>query len=135
DEEKPKAEDFTALLALLSDELKKDVKQVRISNRLTESPVCLVADEKGVDMHMERVLKIQQQYDPVDNKRILEINDKHTLIKKLAAMAAANKESGDVKDAARLLFDQACIIQGEPVNDPASFARRMAEFMQKGLAA
>jgi molecular chaperone HtpG len=133
--DKPKAEDYTALLALLSDELKKDIKQVRISNRLTESPVCLVADDKGVDMHMERVLKIQQQYDPVDNKRILEINDNHALIKKLATMATENKDSTDVKDAARLLFDQACIIQGEPVNDPASFARRMADFMRKGLAA
>lgn len=129
-----KAEDFSALLTVLSEELKKDVKQVRISNRLTESPVCLVADERGIDMHMERVLKIQQQYDPVDNKRILEINDKHGLIQKLAALAQANKEALEVKDAARLLYDQACIIQGEPVNDPSSFARRMAEFMQKGLA-
>ncbi len=134
-EEPAKAEDFTALLAVLSEELKKDIKQVRISNRLTESPVCLVADEKGVDMHMERVLKIQQQYDPMDNKRILEINDGHPLIRKLAGMASANKDAQDVKDAARLLFDQACIIQGEPVNDPSSFVRRMADFMAKGLAA
>jgi len=134
-EEPQDSESMTALLAALSGELQRDVKQVRISNRLTDSPVCLVADEKGVDMHMERVLKIQQQYDPVDNKRILEINDRHPLIKKLASMAAANKESADLKDAARLLFDQACIIQGEPVNDPASFARRMADFMRKGLAA
>ncbi len=137
DEEKEEntPEDFTSLLSILSDELKTDIKQVRISNRLTESPVCLVADEQGVDMHMERVLKVQQQYDPVGNKRILEINDKHALIKKLAGMANADKTSPAVKDAARLLFDQACIIQGEPVNDPTSFVRRMADFMQKGLAA
>ena len=86
-------------------------------------------------MHMERVLKVQQQYDPIGNKRVLEINDKHALIKKLAGLANADRNSAEVKDAARLLFDQACIIQGDPVNDPTSFVRRMADFMQKGLAA
>lgn len=128
-------ESIAALLGVLGEELKKDVKQVRISNRLTNSPVCLVADEKGVDMHMERVLKIQQNYDPMDNKKILEINDRHALIKKLASLAEANKDAQSLKDAARLLYDQACIIQGEPVNDPSSFVKRMAEFMQRGLAA
>lgn len=126
---------LTALLSVLSDELKKDIKQVRISNRLTDSPVCLVADDHGVDMHMERVLKIQQNYDPVENKRTLEINDKHALIRKLAVIADKNKDAVELKDAARLLFDQACIVQGEPVNDPSSFVKRMADFMAKGLAA
>ncbi len=134
-EEPEEQESITVLLSVLSEELKKDVGQVRISNRLTDSPVCLVADEKGVDMHMERVLKIQQNYEPMQNKKILEINDNHALIKKLAGLAAANKDAPALKDAARLLYDQACIIQGEPVNDPSSFVRRMAEFMQRGLAA
>ena len=138
DETKPEqAEEksVTALLGVLSEELKGEVRQVRISNRLTDSPVCLIADERGVDMHMERVLKIQQKYEPIDNKKILEINDKHPLVLRLASLANANKDAPDLKDAARLLYDQACIIQGEPVNDPSSFVRRMAEFMQKGLAA
>jgi molecular chaperone HtpG len=124
-----------SLLSVLGDELKSDVKQVRISNRLTDSPVCLIADEQGVDMHMERILKTQQKYEPVDNKKILEINEHHALIQKLAGLAEANKDAPALKDAARLLYDQACIIQGEPVNDPSSFVKRMAEFMQRGLAA
>jgi len=125
----------TSLLSVLADELKSDVKQVRISKRLTDSPVCLIADEQGVDMHMERILKTQQKYEPADNKKILEINEHHALIQMLAGLAEANKDAPALKDAARLLYDQACIIQGEPVNDPSSFARRMAEFMQRGLAA
>jgi molecular chaperone HtpG len=134
--EKPQDDvSFASLLALISQELKDDIMTVRISKRLTDSPVCLVADEKGVDMHMERVLKIQQKYEPVGNKRVLEVNDKHPLIRTLAKMTDQNNDAQEVKDAARLLFDQACIIQGEPVNDPASFARRMASFMSKGLAA
>lgn len=124
-----------SLLSVFGDELKSDVKQVRISNRLTDSPVCLIADEQGVDMHMERILKTQQKYEPVDNKKILEINQHHALIQKLAGLAEANKDAPALKDAARLLYDQACIIQGEPVNDPSSFVKRMAEFMQRGLAA
>jgi len=123
------------LLGVLSDELKDDVKQVRVSNRLTDSPVCLIADEQGVDMHMERILKTQQKYEPTNNKKILEINEHHALIQMLAGLAKANKDAPALKDAARLLYDQACIIQGEPVNDPSSFARRIAEFMQRGLAA
>lgn len=135
-EDTPKIEeDVTALLAALSEELKKEIKQVRISKRLTDSPVCLVADDAGVDMHMERVLKIQQKYEPANNKKILEINAGHALIQKLAIIAKANKDSASLKDAARLLYDQACIIQGEPVGDPSSFVKRMADFMQRGLAA
>ncbi|PZO83699.1 MAG: molecular chaperone HtpG, partial [Micavibrio aeruginosavorus] len=134
-EEKTDEADMTALLAALSTALKKEVKQVRLSNRLTDSPVCLIADESGVDMHMERVLKIQQKYEPVANKKILEINADHALIRKMADMAKGDAESEDIKDAARLLYDQACIIQGEPVEDPSSFVRRMADFMQRGLAA
>lgn len=137
-EDKPDAKNeksVTTLLGILSDELKKDVKEVRISKRLTDSPVCLIADDAGVDMHMERVLRASQDYDVGTNKKILEINEHHALIQKLATLAEGNKDAPALKDAARLLYDQACIIQGEPVNDPSSFVKRMAEFMQRGLAA
>ncbi len=119
------------LLASLKDLLKDDVSDVRISSRLTDSPVCLVAGDDGVDMHMERVLKMHQNYEATA-KRVLEINGNHPLITRLADEA---KESTNFADAAYLLLDQARIIQGEPVPDPTSFARRMANFMQKGLAA
>lgn len=121
--------DHNALLASLLDILKEDVENVRISKRLTDSPVCLVAPDAGVDMHMERVLKIHQNYSS-NQKPVLEINAKHSLIQKLETMDAG---SDGFKDAALLLFDQAKIIQGEPVKDPAGYARRMAAFMEKGL--
>lgn len=136
DKPDPKTEtSVAALLGVLSDELKKDVKEVRLSKRLTDSPVCLIADDAGVDMHMEKVLRVSQDYDAGRNKKILEINEHHALIQKLAALAEGNKDAPALKDAARLLYDQACIVQGEPVNDPSSFVKRMAEFMQRGLAA
>lgn len=126
--------DIEKLLAAFRDELTTEVGTVRISKRLTDSPVCLVADDKGVDMHMERVLKIQQKYDP-HAKRIMEINADHALIRKLSRLAASGNTDGTLRDAARLLFDQALIIQGEPINDPASFVRRVSSLMEKGLAA
>jgi molecular chaperone HtpG len=123
-----------ALLGAISTQLAGKVSNVRVSKRLTDSPVCLVAADQGVDMHMERVLKIQQKYEPT-SKRVMEINDKHPLIRKLSAMAKNNPSDVALQDAAGLLYDQALIIQGEPVDDPAAFARRMALFMEKGLAA
>lgn len=134
DNDKPKPEPssgVTALIATLKDVLKDEVSDVRLSERLTDSPVCLVAGEKDVDMNMERVLKIHQKYE-AKSKRVLEINGAHKLIERLSHQG---KESSDLTDAAYLLLDQARIIQGEPIPDPAGFARRMANFMEKGLAA
>jgi len=65
--------------------------------------------------------------------RILEINPKHPLINKLADIANDDLEKEILKDSAKMLMDQALIIQGETLPDPAGFARRMAQFMEKGL--
>lgn len=132
EDNKEEQTDFTYFTAFLQTQLEGQINTVRLSKRLTESPVCLVAHEQGADMHMEKVLKIQQKYEP-GTKRILEINPKHTLIKKLAEMANDNLDEPALKDAANMLMDQALIIQGEPLPDPAGFAKRMAHFMEKGM--
>ncbi|MCI5059617.1 MAG: molecular chaperone HtpG [Alphaproteobacteria bacterium] len=132
EENEQEATDLSALLGFLATELKDQVAQVRPSKRLTESPVCLVADEKGTDMHMEKVLRIQQQYEP-GVKRILEINPDHKLIKKLAGMAMKSTNNEILKDSAALLMDQALIIQGEPVPNSSEFAKCLSRFMEKGL--
>lgn len=124
----------SSLIAFLADQLSDRISKVRISDRLTDSPVCLVAGEQDVDLHMGRVLKIHQQYE-AKGKPVLEINPDHPLISKLDGMAKAANDKPTLEDAAELLFDQAMIIQGEPVRDPSSFARRMAKFLSKGLAA
>lgn len=126
DEEK---KDHNALLAALLDVLKEEIENVRISKRLTGSPVCLVASDSSVDMHMERVLKIHQKYSG-SSKPVLEINAGHSLIQKLETLHHASQ---DFSDAAHLLLDQARIIQGQPVKDASAFARRMARFIERGL--
>jgi molecular chaperone HtpG len=134
DTDKPEeADGIGDLLALLKITLEGKVADVRTSERLTESAVCLVADESGLDMNLERLLKQHKQLDAT-SARILEINPDHALIRKLAAAAKENGAQDTLADAALLLLDQAQILEGEPVADPVAFARRMETVMTKGLA-
>jgi len=110
------------------------VKDVRASSRLTDSPVCLVADEGDMDMHLERLLKAHNQIDAA-SARVLEVNPKHALIAHLAGIAEKDVNDTTLEDAANLLLDQARIVEGEPVDDPQDFIRRMTAVMQKGMAA
>ncbi|MGH1478159.1 MAG: molecular chaperone HtpG [Geminicoccales bacterium] len=126
-------EDLDKLIAALKEKLGEKVADVRTSARLTESAVCLVADETGMDMRLERFLKQHQQLGEL-SKRILEINPKHDLIKKMATNVAA-AAGDDLGELAELLLDQALIIEGEPLPDPGAFSRRMSSFLTKGLAA
>ncbi len=123
----------TNLIQSLKKLLQAEVDDVKISNRLTDSPVCLVAPSRGVDMHMEQVLKVNQNYTG-DTKPILEINADHPLIKMLEKMAKEGAANDDMQDAGYLLLDQARIIQGQQLQDPAAFARRMSAFIEKGLS-
>ncbi|EGY01551.1 chaperone Hsp90 [Nitrospirillum viridazoti Y2] len=138
-DETPKApEDSVAdLVALAKLTLGDAVKDVRTSERLRESAVCLVADEGDMDIHLERMLKAHRRLDET-SKRILEVNPAHPLIRRLADLAKANGAGGAqgeaLADAAWLLLDQARILEGEPLPDPVAFGRRLAMFVEKGLA-
>ena len=127
-------EGVNALIALLKLNLDERVKDVRASERLTESPVCLVADEGDVDMHLARLLKQHQQLDQTA-ARILEINPRHELIKILAKAVSTEGAADTLADAAELLLEQALILEGEPLPDPAGFSRRLTGVMARGLAA
>jgi molecular chaperone HtpG len=122
-----------ALIALFKLALKDAVKDVRASERLTESAVCLVADEGDPDIHLERLLKLHGRSE-AKSKRILEINPGHALIRALAERVGKDGAGGAVDDAAWLLLDQARILEGEPLPDPAAFSRRLASAMEKGLS-
>ncbi|MCW2244720.1 molecular chaperone HtpG [Azospirillum fermentarium] len=139
-EDKPEADkapegDLSSLIALVKLTLGEQVKDVRASERLTESAVCLVADDNAMDMHLERLLKQHNQLNALDNgpTRILEINPTHPLIKRLAERSKAEGATDSLEDMAYLLLDQARIVEGDPLPDPAAFARRLAAMMEKGL--
>jgi molecular chaperone HtpG len=127
------------LIAVFKGQLGDKVKDVRPSARLTESAVCLVADEHAMDLRLERFLKQHQQLDEL-SKRVLEINPSHALIREMAARAAKTDAGGAAEaealgDLAELLLDQARIVEGEPLPDPGGFSRRLSAFLAKGLAA
>jgi len=134
DEAKPQPADDAAtavLAAALKQALGGKVKDVRSSKRLTESAVCIVNDSM-MDRTLEKLLSRQKESGISVSAPILEINPSHGLIKALGEQVKA-KGAASVEDAAQLLLDQAFIIEGEPVPDPAGFARRLADVMAKAF--
>ena len=121
---------LATLIALVKQTLGEAVKDVRTTDRLTDSAVCLVADDGDMDMRLERMLKANNQLN-TNSVRILEINPKHALIKNMANAATKGGAADDLADLAYLLLDQARIIEGEPLPDPAAFSQRMATMMAK----
>ena len=132
DDDAAAPEGLDGLIALLKQSLGDAVKDVRASHRLTESAVCLVADDTDMDIRLERLLKQHNQLSTTA-ARILEINPKHALISRLADAAQKDGASDDLADVAMLLLDQARIMEGEAVTDPAAYARRMESMMEKGI--
>src|SRR6185437_9199224 len=132
DAEKPEPPPkLSSLIAIFKLALGEAVKDVRSSARLTDSAVCLVADEGDMDMRLERLLKQHRQLDTAA-KRILEVNPNHRLIERLAATVGETGASDQLAEFAWLLLDQARIIEGEALPDPAAFARRLAGLLEKG---
>lgn len=135
--EKKKADPskFDLLIARIKTNLGEKISDVRLSSTLTESPVCLVADEGGMDIQMERLMKAHNR-DFQGAPRILEINPDHELVialNKLADAKSSSKESELVDDAALLLFDQAQIIEGRMPADLTAFSKRMTRIMSFSL--
>jgi molecular chaperone HtpG len=123
-----------SVIALFKLSLGDAVKDVRASDRLTDSAVCLVADEGDLDMHLERLLKQHNQRSDTA-KRILEINPRHPLVARLAVLVGKDGAADALGDFAWLLLDQARILEGEQLPDPSAFARRMSTVLEKGLTA
>ena len=123
---------LASLIAIFKLALGEAVKDVRSSERLTDSAVCLVADEGDMDMHFERLLKQHRQLDNA-SRRILEVNPRHKLIERLAASVGEPGASDQLSEFAWLLLDQARIVEGEQLPDPPAFARRLAMLLERGL--
>jgi molecular chaperone HtpG len=132
-EKKKGNKNIDKLLASIKVVLGDEVKEVKVSERLTDSAVCLVAGDGEMDMHLEKLLKQHQQLDTTSQK-ILEVNPDHPLIKDLLKILDNEKEKIVFDDASWLLLDQARIIEGQPVSDPNKFARRMNTLLQRGIS-
>jgi len=121
EEEKQKAEAASSALKPVLDKLKEALKDeaadVRVTTRLVDSPACLVVEDQGMSLQLQRLLKQAGQAAP-DMKPILEINPEHALVKKLDG-------SAHFDDLAHILFDQALLAEGGLPADPAAYVRRV----------
>ena len=118
------------MLEGLKEALGEKVKEVKISTRLVDDPVCLSSDE-GMSFEMEKVLSAMPEGNPYGMKasRILEINPHHPIFEALQKVYTEDKEA--VKEYADLLFDQALLIEGFPIDNPAEFSKKICDFMVK----
>ena len=120
-QEQKQAEDqFKDLLARVKEVLGDQVKEVRISSRLTDSPACLVVDEHALSAHLERLLRDAGQSVPT-SKPYLELNPHHPLVARLQG----ETDTGRFGDLTHLLFEQAMLAEGGQLEDPASFVKRL----------
>lgn len=134
DQDNSEETDLDDLIAAIKAELGDAVKDVRPSKRLTNSPVCLIADEGDIDVNLERLLKRHGQL-LEGTARILELNPTHSIMQKLAQRAKDKQAASDtlLQDAAHLLLDQAKIADGEAPSDPAEFVRRLSAVFDKAF--
>ncbi|MBP6097353.1 MAG: molecular chaperone HtpG [Methyloversatilis sp.] len=114
--------EFKPLVERLQATLGEQVKEVRVTHRLTDSPACLVSDEFEIGGNLARILKQAGQQAPV-SKPTLEINPQHPVVQRL------RNEEAHFDDWAAVLFDQALLAEGGALEDPASFVRRMNQLM------
>ncbi len=124
EENQKKEEDMKPLIEKLKAVLKDQVKEVRISDRLVDSPSCLVADEHDLGGNMERILQSIGQEAPVA-KPILEINPEHQIVKQIDVEAELAEEW------ANLLFDQAVLAEGTPLKNPSEFVKRVNQLLAR----
>ena len=127
DKEKEKGK-FEKLLALINNQLKDEIKDVRLSGRLKDSACCLVAEEGGLDPQMEKLLKSMGQDVPAQ-KRIMEINASHQVFAAMNDLIAKGGQDELLKEYIDLLYNQALLLEGSKVKEPAAFAKAMAKLM------
>ncbi len=132
DTRKQKEEEWKTLLEFIQKKLSNNVKEVRVSSRLSSSAACLVSEEGDMSPHLEALLKASgKDVPPV--KRILELNPRHQLLNKMQQLFAANRSDSRIEDYTDMLYAQALLAEGGQLPDPAGFNRKVAELMVNSL--
>jgi molecular chaperone HtpG len=133
-EEKKEKKDVESKFKKLTERIKNilsnDIKDVRVTTRLKDSPCCLVTDENETSAHMEKLMKAMGQ-DVPRAKRILELNGKHAIIANMNALYEKEAKDPRLDEWAKLLYDQAMIAEGQMVKDPSAFTRRINDLLVK----
>ena len=129
DEDKKSEKEIQPLVKKMAKILKDEVKEVKASSRLSDSPSCIVVDEKDPTIQMQHLLKAMGQKELPDFKPILEINPGHEIIKKLEA----TKDEALFEDITHILFEQAMLIEGVELKNPHEFTKRLNRVLGRAL--
>jgi len=130
DTKKDDEADHKALVDYFKNSLGTLVKDVKISKKLTSSPACLAVSDGSMDIRMERYLIEQKQLAGASAK-ILEINPNHKVVMKIGSEVGKKNKDEENRQLVHLLYDQACIIEGEPVSDAGAFSKRLNILLEK----
>lgn len=130
---KQKAEESSELLSFIQRHLDQYVKEVRPTNRLTTSPVCLVGTDMDYSPQMERLLQMGEGGRP-KQRRIMELNPQHEIFKRMRARFKQNKDEFDLGKYADLLMSYALLAEGSELPDPVTFNQLVAELMVQTLS-
>jgi molecular chaperone HtpG len=124
--------DFEGLLSWMGTSLGEDVKEVRLSSRLTTSPACIVGDTHDLTPTLEKMYRAMgQELPPI--KRILELNPEHALVTGLRAAHTERPEDAGLAETAELLYGMALLAEGGELGDPARFIKLLANRLEKTL--
>jgi molecular chaperone HtpG len=124
--------DFAALLSWMTTTLKEDVKEVRLSSRLTTSPACIVGDAHDVTPTLEKMYRAMGQ-DVPHIKRILELNPTHPLVSALRRAYDERKDDAGMVETAELLYGMALLAEGGELSDPSRFIRLLTDRLARTL--
>lgn len=128
---KKKAESkFKKLSARIKNILSEQVKEVRVTTRLKDSPACLVADDNGMSSQMEKLMKSMGQNVP-ESKRILEINAQHPILQNLNSRYEKDPKDPELEEWVHLIYEQALIAEGQMVPDPLAYSQRINKILTK----
>ena len=131
DADKKKAKEIEPVIVKIRKSLGDRVKDVRASSRLTDSPSCIVLDDRDPSLQMRQILKSMGSADLPELKPILEINPSHPIILRLSSVT----DESELSDASLLLFEQAVLVEGGEIKDPAGFVKRLNSMLSKALGA
>jgi len=123
---------YSAMFSFIKSQISDTIKEVKPSARLKESVSCLSGETYEMSAYMEKIMKSADRKMP-DQKRILELNIKHPVIGKINEMFESDRSNPVLKDYSKILLDLAIIGQGDKIENPSLFSKKVGELMSEAL--